>query len=110
MQIDEDVIQKVVRMGFEKQHVVECLRNRIQNDVSLFGSYMIRTLVSIFHYSCHTYYSLFQATVAYYLLFDNRSPVPSGYLGDQFQEPIVRISLLFVEIIVSEFCSYLFLF
>ncbi|XP_052179961.1 SNF1-related protein kinase catalytic subunit alpha KIN10-like isoform X2 [Diospyros lotus] len=60
IRIDEDVIQEVVRMGFEKQHVVECLRNRIQND----------------------------ATVAYYLLSDNQSPVPSGYLGDQFQEPI----------------------
>lgn len=56
--IDEDVLQEVLKMGLDKNHLVESLRNRIQND----------------------------ATVAYYLLFDNRSPVSSGYLGAEFQE------------------------
>ncbi|PSR89676.1 SNF1-related protein kinase catalytic subunit alpha like [Actinidia chinensis var. chinensis] len=56
--IDEDVIQDVLNMGVDKNHLIESLRNRIQND----------------------------ATVAYYLLFDNRSVVSSGYLGAEFQE------------------------
>ncbi|PSS07943.1 SNF1-related protein kinase catalytic subunit alpha like [Actinidia chinensis var. chinensis] len=56
--IDEDVLQKVLKMGVDKNHLIESLRNRIQND----------------------------ATVAYYLLFDSRSVVSSGYLGAEFQE------------------------
>ncbi|GFZ17594.1 SNF1 kinase homolog 10 [Actinidia rufa] len=58
IKIDEDVIQDVLNMGVDKNHLIESLRNRIQND----------------------------ATVAYYLLFDNRSVVSSGYLGAEFQE------------------------
>ncbi|KAK1302337.1 SNF1-related protein kinase catalytic subunit alpha KIN10 [Acorus calamus] len=56
--IDEEILQEVVRMGFDKNHLVESLRNRIQNE----------------------------ATVAYYLLLDNRFRVSSGYLGAEFQE------------------------
>ncbi|XP_059640834.1 SNF1-related protein kinase catalytic subunit alpha KIN10-like isoform X2 [Cornus florida] len=58
--IDEDILQEVLKMGFDKNLLLESLQNRIQND----------------------------ATVAYYLLFDNRSPVSSGYLGAEFQESI----------------------
>uniref|UniRef100_A0A5B6ZB81 non-specific serine/threonine protein kinase n=1 Tax=Davidia involucrata TaxID=16924 RepID=A0A5B6ZB81_DAVIN len=56
--IDEEILQKVLKMGFDKSQLLESLRNRIQND----------------------------ATVAYYLLLDNQSPVSSGYLGSEFQE------------------------
>lgn len=56
--IDEAILQEVVRMGFDMTQLVESLRNRIQND----------------------------ATVAYYLLVDSRSPVSNGYLGAEFQE------------------------
>ncbi|XAR50017.1 Non-specific serine/threonine protein kinase [Bertholletia excelsa] len=56
--VDEDVLEAVLKMGFDKNHLVESLRSRTQND----------------------------ATVAYYLLLDNRSPVSSGYLGAEFQE------------------------
>ncbi|MBA0769185.1 hypothetical protein Gotri_017946 [Gossypium trilobum] len=56
--VDEEILQEVVRMGFEKNHLVESLRNRVQNE----------------------------GTVAYYLLLDNRFGVPSGYLGAEFQE------------------------
>ncbi|XP_022740187.1 SNF1-related protein kinase catalytic subunit alpha KIN10-like [Durio zibethinus] len=56
--IDEEILQEVVRMGFERNHLVESLRNRIQNE----------------------------GTVAYYLLLDNRFRVSSGYLGAEFQE------------------------
>jgi len=56
--IDEEVLQDVLKKGIEKNHLIESLRNRKQND----------------------------ATVAYYLLVDSRSPVSSGYLGAEFQE------------------------
>lgn len=56
--IDEAILQEVIKMGFEKPHLVESLHNRIQN----------------------------QATVAYYLLLDNRFRSNSGYLGAEFQE------------------------
>ncbi|XP_027352971.1 SNF1-related protein kinase catalytic subunit alpha KIN10 isoform X5 [Abrus precatorius] len=56
--IDEEILQEVVNMGFDKNQLVESLRNRIQNE----------------------------GTVAYYLLLDNRFRVSSGYLGAEFQE------------------------
>lgn len=56
--IDEDVLKEVTNMGFDKNQLVESLRNRIQNE----------------------------ATVAYYLLYDNRFRVSSGYLAADLQE------------------------
>ncbi|KAJ0970893.1 hypothetical protein J5N97_018852 [Dioscorea zingiberensis] len=56
--IDEDILQEVVKMGFDKNHIVESLRSRTQNE----------------------------ATVTYYLLLDNRFRANSGYLGAEFQE------------------------
>ncbi|MBA0848214.1 hypothetical protein Goshw_029794 [Gossypium schwendimanii] len=56
--IDEEILQEVIRMGFDRNHLVESLRNRIQNE----------------------------GTVAYYLLLDNLFRVSSGYLGAEFQE------------------------
>ncbi|KAK6927298.1 Protein kinase domain [Dillenia turbinata] len=56
--IDEEILQEVIKMGFDRTQLVDSLRNRIQND----------------------------ATVAYYLLLDNRFRVSSGYLGAEFQE------------------------
>ncbi|KAK4752859.1 hypothetical protein SAY87_021657 [Trapa incisa] len=58
--IDEDILQEVVMRGFDRNRLIESLRNRIQNE----------------------------ATVAYYLLLDNRFRVSSGYLGAEFQESI----------------------
>ncbi|MBA0652510.1 hypothetical protein Goklo_019767 [Gossypium klotzschianum] len=62
--VDEEILQEVVRMGFEKNHLVESLRNRVQNE----------------------------GTVAYYLLLDNRFGVPSGNLGAEFQETMETTS------------------
>ncbi|XP_027123585.1 SNF1-related protein kinase catalytic subunit alpha KIN10-like [Coffea eugenioides] len=62
--LDEDIIQQVLRMGFDRSQLLESLQKRIQND----------------------------ATVAYYLLFDNRSPASSGYLGAEFQESMEACS------------------
>ncbi|XAR51707.1 Non-specific serine/threonine protein kinase [Bertholletia excelsa] len=56
--IDEDILQEVVNMGFDRNNLVDSLRNRVQNE----------------------------GTVAYYLLFDNRFRASSGYLGAEFQE------------------------
>ncbi|CAH2044958.1 unnamed protein product [Thlaspi arvense] len=56
--INEEIIQEVLNMGFDRNQVMESLRNRVQND----------------------------ATVTYYLLLDNRFRVPSGYLESEFQE------------------------
>ncbi|XP_022750677.1 SNF1-related protein kinase catalytic subunit alpha KIN10-like isoform X2 [Durio zibethinus] len=58
IKIDEEILLEVVRMGFERNHLVESLHNRIQNE----------------------------GTVAYYLLLDYRFRVSSGYLGAEFQE------------------------
>ncbi|MCD7466024.1 SNF1- protein kinase catalytic subunit alpha kin10 [Datura stramonium] len=56
--LDEEILQKVTRMGFDRDQLLESLQKRIQDD----------------------------ATVAYYLLYDNRSVASSGYLGAEFQE------------------------
>eukprot|EP00850_Spirogloea_muscicola_P000258 SM000001S04660 [mRNA] locus=s1:1508596:1511928:- [translate_table: standard] len=56
--IDEEIVHSVVKMGFEKIQLIEALRNRIPN----------------------------KATVAYYLMLDNRRRISSGYLGAEFQE------------------------
>ncbi|MQL92090.1 hypothetical protein Taro_024707 [Colocasia esculenta] len=61
--IDEDILQEVIKMNFDRNHLIEALRNRIQNE----------------------------ATVAYYLLLDNRFCASNGYLGAGFQETTVRM-------------------
>ncbi|KAK9107451.1 hypothetical protein Syun_023462 [Stephania yunnanensis] len=56
--IDEEILQEVITMGFDRNQLVESLRSRKQNE----------------------------ATVTYYLLLDNRFRATSGYLGAEFQE------------------------
>lgn len=56
--IDEEILQEVIKMGFERNQLVESLRTRIQNE----------------------------GTVAYYLMLDNRCRISNGYLGAEFQE------------------------
>ncbi|XP_073018905.1 SNF1-related protein kinase catalytic subunit alpha KIN10-like [Primulina eburnea] len=56
--IEEDIIQEVVKMGFERNSLVDSLQNRVQNE----------------------------GTVTYFLLLDNRFRVANGYLGDEFKE------------------------
>ncbi|KAK4477596.1 hypothetical protein RD792_016832 [Penstemon davidsonii] len=56
--IDEDILQEVIKMGFDRNTLVDSIRNRVQNE----------------------------GTVTYYLLLDNRFRVSSGYLGAEFQE------------------------
>ncbi|CAA6673607.1 unnamed protein product [Spirodela intermedia] len=61
---DEEILQDVVAMGFDRNQLVEAL-----------------------HKDCKMMYLLKScATVAYYLLLDNRFDAFSGYLGDDFQE------------------------
>jgi len=54
--IDEDVLQHVVHLGFDRTQLVESLVNRAQN----------------------------KATVAYYLVLDNRRRMSTGYQGADF--------------------------
>lgn len=56
--IDEEILQAVVRMGFDRNNLVDSLHQRTQNE----------------------------GTVAYYLLLDNRFRVSTGYLGAEFHE------------------------
>ncbi|PIN01898.1 Serine/threonine protein kinase [Handroanthus impetiginosus] len=58
--IDEEILQEVVNMGFDRTALVDSLRNRVQNE----------------------------GTVTYYLLLDNRFRVANGYLGAEFQETV----------------------
>lgn len=56
--VDEEILQEVIGMGFDRNQLVEALRSRMQNE----------------------------ATVTYYLLLDNRFRASNGYLGADFQE------------------------
>ncbi|XP_071706653.1 SNF1-related protein kinase catalytic subunit alpha KIN10-like [Rutidosis leptorrhynchoides] len=57
---DEDILTEVIKMGFDRDSLVESLRNRVQNE----------------------------GTVAYYLLLDNRFRNSNSYLGAEFQKPV----------------------
>ncbi|XP_016456614.1 SNF1-related protein kinase catalytic subunit alpha KIN10 isoform X1 [Nicotiana tabacum] len=56
--LDEEILQQVIRMGFDRDQLLESLQKRMQDD----------------------------ATVAYYLLYDNHSLASGSYLGAEFQE------------------------
>ncbi|XP_075501241.1 SNF1-related protein kinase catalytic subunit alpha KIN10-like [Primulina tabacum] len=58
--IDEEILREVTKMGFDRNALVDSLRNRVQNE----------------------------GTVTYYLLLDNRCRAFSGYLGAEFQETL----------------------
>ncbi|KAD4385343.1 hypothetical protein R6Q59_010393 [Mikania micrantha] len=58
--LDEDVMKKVINMGFERNRLIQSLQTRMQDD----------------------------ATVAYYLLFDNQTRVVGGYLGAEISESL----------------------
>ncbi|GJM93248.1 hypothetical protein PR202_ga09792 [Eleusine coracana subsp. coracana] len=56
--IDDETLREVISMGYDNNVLVESIQNRLQNE----------------------------ATVAYYLLLDNRLRTTSGYLGAECQE------------------------
>ncbi|CAM8975874.1 unnamed protein product [Rhodiola kirilowii] len=56
--IDEEIVQQVVKMGFDRLQLLESLVNRVQNE----------------------------GTVAYYLLLDNRFKPSSGYVAAEVKE------------------------
>ncbi|XP_071705440.1 SNF1-related protein kinase catalytic subunit alpha KIN10-like [Rutidosis leptorrhynchoides] len=58
--LDEEIMKKVINMGFEINRLIQSLHNRVQDD----------------------------ATVAYYLLFDNQSRIAGGYLGAEVSESL----------------------
>ncbi|XP_071705745.1 SNF1-related protein kinase catalytic subunit alpha KIN10-like [Rutidosis leptorrhynchoides] len=57
---DEDILTKVIKMGFDRDGLVESLRNRVQNE----------------------------GTVAYYLLLDNKFRKSNSYFGAEFQKHV----------------------
>lgn len=59
--VDEDIVQEVVKLGFDRSQLVESLQNRVQN----------------------------QATVTYYLILDNWRRISNGYLGGDLIEAAV---------------------
>nr|GMD07650.1 SNF1-related protein kinase catalytic subunit alpha KIN10-like [Ipomoea batatas] len=62
--IDEEILQEVIRKGFDRGQLLASLQNREQND----------------------------ATVAYHLLYDSRSIVSGGYLGAEFEDSMEPFS------------------
>jgi 5'-AMP-activated protein kinase catalytic alpha subunit len=76
-------------MGFNKDHVCESLCSRLQNEVWACNVSLMFLLVSWI-----LILQNFQATVAYYLLLDNRFKATSGYLGADYQESMVSTYLL----------------
>jgi len=55
--VDAETLEMVVNLGFEREHVVDALRHQLRN----------------------------KATVAYFLLLDNRRNLFGGYLGAEFE-------------------------
>ena len=54
LQIDEEILQEVVRMGFDRNRLIESIRNRLQNEVSI---YLLLKFYPIFYlnvFECNT--------------------------------------------------------
>lgn len=81
-------------MGFDRNHLVEALRSRIQNEVSDTHQHQFPPLALVSYDADPGIFIMNQATVAYYLLLDNRLRASNGYLGVEFQESMVSISFV----------------
>lgn len=74
--LDEEIIKKVLNMGFERSHLIQSLQTRTQDD----------------------------ATVAYYLMFDNQSRVAGGYLGGELAENLEGdLATMHLDNVVNKF-------
>ena len=51
MQIDEDILQEVIKMGFDRAALVESIGNRVQNEVTL-----LLHVVNIVKVTCFFFY------------------------------------------------------
>lgn len=85
LQIDEEILQEVVNMGFDRNLLLDSIQNRVQNEVSF-----VAISNSCFITNPSNISTVYQGTVTYYLLLDNRFRVSGGYLGSEFQETVVR--------------------
>lgn len=65
MQIDEEILQEVVKMGFDRNQLVESLRNRVQNEVSTFTTHFL------YHFSpvslVAAYFRVLLHTICYWI-------------------------------------------
>lgn len=96
MQVDEEILERTVTLGFDRNHLVQSLQNRIQDDVlshliEFWSVYQIRIITSFF--------GLFQATVSYYLLLDYYFSGNSVYSAE-LNNSAVRISFFFFYLTV----------
>lgn len=102
LQIDEEILQEVVNRGFDRDQLVESLSNRVQNEVCFIHLNLIYLPARLLL----TTINLFQGTVTYYLLLDNRYRVSTGYLGAEFQETMV--GLFSLQLLVTTLVVYVF--
>jgi 5'-AMP-activated protein kinase catalytic alpha subunit len=90
----------VVNRGFDREQLIASLRSRVQNEVwSIHFHLTYYLLARLFLITIN----LFQGTVTYYLLLDNRYRVSTGYLGAEFQETMVglfSLQLLTMSLVV----------
>tara|TARA_B100000401_G_scaffold238158_1_gene161469 strand:+ start:114 stop:1937 length:1824 start_codon:yes stop_codon:yes gene_type:complete len=63
--VDAETLEMVVNLGFEREHVVDALRHQLRN----------------------------KATVAYFLLLDNRRNLFGGYLGAEFEAGELQVGV-----------------
>lgn len=102
LQIDEEILQEVVNRGFDRDQLVESLSNRVQNEVCFIHLNLIYLPARLLL----TTINLFQGTVTYYLLLDNRYRVSTGYLGAEFQETMV--GLFSLQLLITTLVVYVF--
>jgi len=95
LQIDVEILQEVVNRGFDKNQLIESLSNRVQNEVCSIHFHLIYLPTTFLLITIN----LFQGTVTYHLLLDNRFRVSTGYFGAEFQETMVSLFSLQLPII-----------
>lgn len=90
-QVDEEIVQQVVRIGFNINEVIQSLQNRLQNEVVQFSN--LRSLPLSILLQTDASWN-FQATVAYHLLLDNHFRTHSSHLKNEVVESLVSVHYL----------------
>jgi hypothetical protein len=71
LQIDEEILQDVVKMGFDRIQLIESLRNRMQNEVWTLIDLLKLVLYTILRYGLITYHAFFRLlllTICYWTI------------------------------------------
>lgn len=70
-QIDEEILQEVIKMGFDRNQLIESLRNRMQNEVWTLIDLLKLVLYTILRYGLITYHAFFRLlllTICYWTI------------------------------------------